>query len=125
MLKTHTKRIVSWVAIFAVLMTSFAPMVSHALNLSNTSFVEVCTSQGVKLIQTNDSKSQDQKSSIDLNHCSYCTLATDKAYIPSGDIQLDSNPISSSSKFFIEYESPVLQAHFQSSHPPQAPPALI
>ena len=92
---------------FAILMTSFAPMVSHALNLSNTSFVEVCTSQGVKLIQTNDS------------------LATDKAYIPSGDIQLGSTLISSSSKFFIEYGSPVLQAHFQSSHPPQAPPALI
>jgi len=110
---------------FAILMTSFAPMVSHALNLSNTSFVEVCTSQGVKLIQTNDSNSQDQKSSIDLNHCSYCTLATDKAYIPSSNIQLGSTLISSSSKFFIEYESPVLQAHFQSSHPPQAPPALI
>lgn len=110
---------------FAVLMTSFAPMVSHALNLSNSSFVEVCTSQGVKLIQTNDSNSQDQKSSIDLNHCSYCTLATDKAYIPSGDIQLGSTLISSSSKFFIEYESAVLQAHFQSSHPPHAPPALI
>ena len=110
---------------FAILMTSFAPMVSYALNLSNASFVEVCTSHGVKLIQTNDSKSQDQKSSIDLNHCSYCTLATDKAFIPSGAIQFGSTLISSSSKFFIEYESPVLQAHFQSSHPPQAPPTLI
>ena len=110
---------------FAILMTSFAPIVSHALNLSNTSFVEVCTSQGVKLVQTSDSDSQDQKSSIDLNHCSYCTLAADKAYIPSSNIQLGSTLISSNSKFFIEYESPVLQAHFQSSHPPQAPPALI
>ena len=125
MLKTQTKRIVSWIAMLAILMTSFVPVVSHALNLSNTSFEEVCTSQGVKLIQTNDSNSQDQKSSIDLNHCSYCTLATDKAYIPSSNIQLGSNPISSSSKFFIEYESPVLQAYFQSSHPPQAPPAPI
>jgi hypothetical protein len=125
MLKTHTKRIISWVAMFAILMTSFAPLVSHALNFNNANFVEVCTSQGVKLVQTSDSDSQDQKSSIDLNHCSYCTLATDKAYIHSSNIQLGSTLISSSSKFFIEYESPVLQAHFQSSHPPQAPPALI
>ena len=124
MLKTHTKRIVSWVAMFAILMTSFAPMVSHALNLSNASFVEVCTSQGVKLVQTSNSDSQDQKSSITPNHCSYCTLATDKAYIHSSNIQLDSTLIPSYSKFFIEYESPILQAHFQSSHPPQAPPAV-
>ena len=125
MLKTNQKRIISWVAIFAILMTTFAPLVSHALSLSNASFVEVCTSQGVKLIQTNDSNSQDQKSNEHSNHCSYCTLATDKAYIHSGDIQLGLTLISSSSKFFIEYESPVLQVHFQSSHPPQAPPALI
>jgi hypothetical protein len=124
MLKTHTKRIVSCVAMFAILMTSFAPMVSHALNLSNASFVEVCTSQGVKLVQTSNSDSQDQKSSITPNHCSYCTLATDKAYIHSSNIQLDSTLIPSYSKFFIEYESPILQAHFQSSHPPQAPPAV-
>jgi hypothetical protein len=124
MLKTHTKRIISWVAMFAILMTSFAPMVSHALNLSNASFVEVCTSQGVKLVQTSNSDSQDQKSSITPNHCSYCTLATDKAYIHSSNIQLDSTLIPSYSKFFIEYESPILQAHFQSSHPPQAPPAV-
>jgi hypothetical protein len=124
MLKTHTKRIVSWVAIFAILMTSFAPVVSHALNLSNNSFEEVCTSQGVKFIQTNDSNSQDQKSSVNLNHCSYCTLAADKSYIPSNNILLGTTLISSSSKFFIEYESPVTQAHFKSSHPPQAPPAF-
>ncbi len=110
---------------FAILMTSFAPLVSHALNFNNANFVEVCTSQGVKLVQTNDSNSQDQKPGIDLNHCSYCTLATDKAYLPTSNIQLGSTLISSNSKFFIEYESPVLQAYFQSSHPPQAPPALI
>jgi hypothetical protein len=124
MLKTHTKRIVSWIAIFAILMTSFAPVVSHAFNLSNANFLEVCTSQGVQLIQPNESNSQDQKSGIDLNHCSYCTLATDKAYLPASNIQLGSTLISSNSKFFIEYESPVLQAYFQSSHPPQAPPAV-
>jgi hypothetical protein len=124
MLKTNQKRIISWVAIFAILMTTFAPLVSHALSLSNASFVEVCTSQGVKLIQTNDSNSQDQKPGIDLNHCLYCTLATDKAYLPASNIQLGSTLISSNSKFFIEYESPVLQAHFKSSHPPQAPPAV-
>ena len=125
MLKTHTKRIVSWIAIFAILMTSFAPVVSHAFNLSNANFLEVCTSQGVQLIQTNDSNSQNQKSSIDLNHCGYCTLAADKSYIPSSNIQLGSTLISSNSKFFIEYESPVLLAHFKSSHPPHAPPAVI
>ncbi len=109
---------------FAILMTSFVPLVSHALNFNNANFLEVCTSQGVKLVQTNESNSQDQKPGIDLNHCSYCTLANDKAYLPASNIQLGSTLMSSNSRFFIEYESPVLQAHFQSSHPPQAPPAV-
>ena len=27
-------------------------------------------------------------------------------------------------KFFLEYESPILQSYFRSSHPPQAPPTI-
>jgi hypothetical protein len=124
MYNAHQKRIVSWIAIFAILLSSFAPVVSHALNFSNASFAEVCTSQGIELVQTNDTSPQDLSPKMSLNHCAYCTLAADKAYIHSSNIQLGSTLIPSNSKFFIEYESPILKAHFQSSHPPQAPPAV-
>jgi len=37
---------------------------------------------------------------------------------------LGSAVIPNSAKFFLEYESPILQSYFRSSHPPQAPPVI-
>ena len=88
MYNAHQKRIVSWIAIFAILLSSFAPVVSHTLNFSNASFAEVCTSQGIELVQTNDTSPQDLSPKVRLNHCSYCTLVTDKAYLPVSNFQL-------------------------------------
>ena len=124
MFKTHQKRIVSWIAIFAILLTSFAPIVSHAINLSNSNLQEICTSEGMKLIPSGDAPAK-HDSSMTMHDCSYCSLTSNEQYISSNNIQFGSMTVSSYSRFFIEYTSPVLQTYFQASHPPQAPPALI
>jgi hypothetical protein len=61
---------------------------------------------------------------INLTHCAYCSTASDKNYLPEGTIQLGLTLIPNAAKFFLEYESPVLQSYFRSSHPSQAPPLV-
>ena len=125
MFKRSVHRFASWIAICAILMVSFAPTISHAKALNDPQGSEkICTAQGIKEIPSSPASPVDQHSAIHLQHCSYCSLASDKAYLPAENIQIGSIAIPSYSQFFTEYETPVLQAYFQSSHPPQAPPAI-
>ena len=125
-MKDAYKKIGSWVAIFAMLLTSFMPLISHAVQLTNnTHNVErICTSQGIKFVSTQNQSTDKNHSSINMIHCAYCSIASDKNYLPEGNIQLGLILISNASKFFLEYESPILQSYFRSSHPPQAPPVI-
>jgi len=119
------KRLTSWIAMCAILMVSFAPIVSHAKSLNGLEESQkICTSQGIKDIPSSPSYPSDQHSAMHMQHCAYCSFSSDKAYLPSDTVQIGSVVIPSYSQFFTEYEAPVLQAHFQSSHPPQAPPAI-
>ena len=64
-MKNAYKKIGSWIAIFAMLLTSFMPLISHAIesqnNLDNQE--RICTSQGIKFVST-------QNDSSDKNHTS-------------------------------------------------------
>ena len=118
------KKLTSWIAVFAILLVSFAPVISHAKSLHDLQGSEkICTVHGMKEIPSSPIPVNNDHV-IHLQHCAYCSLASDKAYLPISNVQLGLTVIPSYSKFFIEYESPLLQAHFQSSHPPQAPPAI-
>ena len=118
------KKLTSWIALFAILLVSFAPVISHAKSLHDLLGSEkICTVHGMKEIPSGPVPVNNDHM-VHLQHCSYCSLASDKAYLPASNLQLGLMVIPSYSKFFIEYESPVLQAHFQSSHPPQAPPVV-
>jgi hypothetical protein len=125
-MKSAYKKIGSWVAIFAMLLTSFMPLISHAVeSTNNTHNIErICTSQGIKFVLTQNQTPDKNHSSINTMHCAYCSIASDKYYLPEGSIQLGLTVISNPAKFFLEYESPVLQSYFRSSHPPQAPPLV-
>ena len=125
-MKSAYKKIGSWVAIFAMLLTSFMPLISHAVqSTNNTHNIErICTSQGIKFVLTQNQTPDKNHSSINTMHCAYCLIASDKHYLPEGTIQLGLTLISNPAKFFLEYESPVLQSYSRSSHPPQAPPLV-
>ncbi|MEN9391486.1 MAG: hypothetical protein RL017_784 [Pseudomonadota bacterium] len=125
-MKNAYKKIGSWVAIFAMLLTSFMPLISHAVqSTNNTHNIErICTSQGIKFVSTQNQAPDKNHSSINMMHCAYCSIATDKSYLPEGSIQLGLTLIPNAAKFFLEYESPVLEAHFKTSFSPQAPPLV-
>jgi hypothetical protein len=125
-MKNAYKKIGSWVAIFAMLLTSFMPLISHAVESTNNvhNLERICTSQGMKFVSTQNQVPDKNHSSINMMHCAYCSIASDKSYLPEGIIQLGLALISNPAKFFLEYESPILQSYFRSSHPPQAPPVI-
>ena len=125
-MKIAYKKIGSWVAIFAMLLTSFMPLISHAVESTNNvhNLERICTSQGIKFVSTQNQVPDKNHSSINMMHCAYCSIASDKSYLPEGIIQLGLALISNPAKFFLEYESPILQSYFRSSHPPQAPPVI-
>ena len=125
-MKNAYKKIGSWIAIFAMLLTSFMPLISHAVELKNNldNQERICTSQGIKFVSTGNDSPDKNHAGINLTHCAYCSIASDKNYLPEGNIQLGLTLIPNAAKFFLEYESLILQSYFRSSHPPQAPPVI-
>ena len=125
-MKNAYKKIGSWIAIFAMLLTSFMPLISHAVELKNNldNVERVCTSQGIKFVSTQNQSPDKNHAGINLTHCAYCSITSDKNYLPEGNIQIGLILIPNAAKFFLEYESPILQSYFRSSHPPQAPPVI-
>lgn len=72
------QRLVSWIACFAILMGAFAPAISQVLQSgSGTTWAEVCTSLGAKLVQV-DAPASDPATQLPgghlLDHCPYCSL---------------------------------------------------
>ncbi|MFE8644299.1 DUF2946 domain-containing protein [Sphingomonas sp. NCPPB 2930] len=72
------KRILSWVACLAILMSSLAPAISHALRAgSGGNWIEVCSVTGSKLVRVDDGAGKtapDLPSHNLLDHCPYCAL---------------------------------------------------
>jgi hypothetical protein len=125
-MKSTYKKIGSWIAIFALLLTSFMPLISHAVESKDSAHnVErICTSQGVKLISTENHSSDKNQTNINMMHCAYCSTTSDKNYLPESKVQLGLTLIPNAAKFFLEYESPILVAYFRTSFSPQAPPLV-
>ena len=125
-MKSTYKKIGSWIAIFALLLTSFMPLISHAVeSKDSTHNVErICTSQGVKFISSENHSSDKNQTNINMMHCAYCSITSDKNYLPESKVQLGLTLIPNAAKFFLEYESPILVAYFRISFSPQAPPLV-
>ncbi len=125
-MKSAYKKMGSWIAIFTMLLTSFMPLISHAVeSKNNTHNIErVCTSQGIKFISTENHSPDKSPTKIKHADCNYCSISSDKSYLLPVNTQLGSAVIPTSSKFFLEYESPILEAYFRTSFSPQAPPLV-
>ena len=125
-MKSKYKKIGSWIAIFAMLLTSFMPLISHAVQSKNNAhnIERICTSQGIKFVSTQNHSPDKNHTNINMVHCAYCSIASDKNYLPKGSIQLGLTLIPNTSKFFLDYEAPILVAFFRASFSPQAPPLV-
>ena len=115
-------RLAAWLGLLALLLTVFAPIVSHALEQhSNPITSLVCTQNGVKQIP---SEIPVTPHSSTMNHCGYCALSADQAWMPAIGVVADTHVYPSYMAFVRLYEVPVLQSTFKSTYPAQAPPSL-
>ena len=116
-------KLLAWLGVFALLLATFAPIVSHAIELHDVGHEQVvCSQNGVKFIPHSSPFGHSHQ--LNLNHCAYCSLATDKQFIHHSDVSLNTKIFNSSTALLHAYDVPILQAYFQSAHPPQAPPNL-
>ena len=71
-----SKLITSWMAILAILMMAFAPLVSQAVG-ADRAWLEICSASGPKFVQADaGSSNQPAKNSAahPMEHCPYCSL---------------------------------------------------
>tara|TARA_B100000795_G_scaffold224773_1_gene180282 strand:- start:326 stop:697 length:372 start_codon:yes stop_codon:yes gene_type:complete len=75
------------VSILAILFLSLMPLISQAFEKDQSNNYQViCSSNGLKLIETSDGNGTSNKSQFNLNHCSYCAVASDdKAFTSKED----------------------------------------
>lgn len=141
MFKKKINRWVSKLALFAIIFTSLAPTISHALSSKNgVAFnQEICSSDGQKIyIQVLTTKGQQQFTEIDLNpntnnrpkslshhldHCPFCTNIVVVDLPQSNNVAIITT-LSEEAKLFSAFFEPVIP-HFSVVPPPsQAPPTL-
>jgi len=120
----------AWIASFAILLAALAPSISHAIAVAkgaDVSWLEICTTDGAKVIKVAGQQSPASPSSsekgMQSGHCPFCfTHADSVALLPMAPLDM---PVVSGT-----YHFPTL--FYQSSHPlfawssaqPRAPPAI-
>lgn len=69
-------RLASWIAALAILLTSFAPWVSHALGpAQGAAWAEICSAHGATRVEPGGDASRDPfATKHPLAHCPYCSL---------------------------------------------------
>lgn len=76
-----SRPVLAWLALLAVLMATLAPAVSQALGAHGpTSWIEVCTANGARLVRLDEPGPQAPAAPADahlLGHCPYCALHVD------------------------------------------------
>lgn len=112
-----------WIALLAILFSAFAPAIGSAAMASGT--MEVCTSEGIKLVQAAATDSGDASGSAHhaMQHCAFCTTHAGSHLPPtppSGVLMLDIGRSPYPSLF---YRAPQ-PLHAWSAANPRAPPLL-
>ncbi len=88
-MKTKILRLSTWFACFAILMAALAPSISHALaatNGSGTSWVEICSTTGIKAVKVVDRTAPGAavpaETMLHFADCLYCLLHADVPVLP-------------------------------------------
>lgn len=75
----HHLRFATWLALIAIAAMALLPTLSHALarqaGAGSSTFTEVCTPQGTKLVALADGQDAPDSAMLQLEHCSWCSGA--------------------------------------------------
>ncbi len=122
-LSSQQHRLAAWLSAFALMLMTFAPLISQALELPNSANEQVvCTQFGVKHIPA--SQPSHHAPMIVLDHCAYCSLSSDQAWMGQDNAILNPYLLLQAAHYLPAYRAPLVLAFYQTSHPPHAPPTL-
>lgn len=138
MLSQKIFKLISKIALYAIVFVSLAPSISHALAATNgTSFAqEICTSNGQKIsIQVITSQGQQLTTEFAINkseapknitmhlaHCPFCSPAA-VAVLPSLQLEIIAL-LEITAQKAARYTAPLVASRHYKSPPSQAPPYL-
>jgi Protein of unknown function (DUF2946) len=131
-------RLVSKIALFAIVFASLAPGISQALAMQNKSILQaVCSSSGAKVViqvfttqgkqlatEFSISKPQPKSSTMHLEHCPFCGSSAAAAVLPSNHLIII-GILETSAQKAAQYAAPVFLSHTCQSPPSHAPPSLL
>ena len=137
MLPQKIFKLISKVALCAMLFASLAPSISHALAAKNgTSFAqEICNSRGQKIsirvittqgqqltteLSVKNNKEPTKNISMHLEHCPFCSSGAEAA-LPSFQLEIIAL-LEISAQKAAKYASPLLISLYYKTPPSQAPP---
>lgn len=120
------RRLISWIAAFAILLASLAPALSHALApATGTNWIEICTTQGSKWIKANQEGPERAPATAHvLDHCPYCSLQTPTLGLPPAE-RLAHLPLRLSHEVPLAFLSAPRTLHAWVSAQPRAPPLFF
>ena len=108
-----------WIAFLAILFSAFAPAIGSAAMATGT--MEVCTSEGVRLIQVDDGGDGDGHHTM--QHCAFCTTHAGTQLPPAPPTGMLMVDIGRSPYPSLFYRAPQ-PLHAWSAANPRAPPFL-
>ena len=117
------RRLISWIAAFAIMLSSLAPALSHALaTATGTNWIEICTTQGSRWIKASQDGSERAPASAHVvDHCPYCSPQTPTLGLPPAH-HLAQLPLGLSDEVPLAFLSAPLTLHAWASAQPRAPP---
>lgn len=122
------QRFSAWMACLAILLVSLAPSVIHAVESANkaTTWTEICTSSGVKLVQVTDDQGSDPfagpKHDEHYEDCPFCRIDIHAfATPPESVVILPSAARVRPAPHFL-YDAPRHRPAVLIGHPSRAPP---
>lgn len=121
------RKLIHWIAAFAIAMSSIAPSISQAINADQVDgklTMEICSSNGEKNLQfVTVGGDSNQFPQIEMNHCPYCVVQG--LYVHSSSTALNfAAPLDLTIFPKLFYKSPKLLFAWISL-PSQAPPQLV
>ena len=122
------RQLIAWIACFAILMSTLAPVISQALQADPANpWAEVCTPLGAKLVRTDDaaptSPTQKLPGGHLLQHCPYCSLHATGMGLPPAPASPLQLPALSFGLPELFYAAPAT-LHAWATAQPRAPPRL-
>ena len=113
-----------WIALLAILFSAFAPAIGNAAMAAGT--MEVCTTEGIRLVQVDDADGGDASGSAhhSMQHCAFCATHAGTHLPPAAPSAMLMIDIGRNAYPSLFYRAPQ-PLHAWSAATPRAPPFLF